>query len=250
MRSQIFAAAKPDGKMRRLALILILVIMVQTGCDEDPIYSECPPYPLRIENAAGASECTPLRPLVRDSATLIQGISDAYLNQDYSRYEGLLAIDFHFVFAPSDPPKSQSLWNRETELLVHQRMFDPENIPPSDPPLDSMYWLQSVSINLTPEEAFAERQDLYTTSEPPGTLDPTRWKAEGAHYTTNVFFQLQGDVDYQISGRAYFVVLEDRTKLAGEPGKFVLYEWQDLVRPNESIAVEPRTWGAVKRLYL
>ena len=107
-------------------------------------------------------------------------------------------------------------------------MFDPENIPRGDPPPPSAAWLQQVSIVMSPQSDFAERQDLYTNSTPPGPLDPTRWIATEATYGANVFLAMQGDTDYQVIGRCRFVVLEDRTKAIGDAGKFTIYHWEDL----------------------
>ena len=169
------------------------------------------------------------------------------MQTDYAAFEVLLSPDFIFILdMPTDTGETN--WGRTTENRIHQRMFDPENIPPGDSPLPFEYWLQSVTINLNPQTAFVERPDLYTTFDPPGPLDPTHWKAEAATYGTDVFFQLQGETDFQVTGRAYFTVLEDLTKQIGDPGKWLIYRWEDLGMTN-SVAVERTAWGDIKRLY-
>ena len=82
---------------------------------------------------------------------------------------------------------------------------------------------------------------------PPGPFDPSRWIARSTYYGTNVFFQLQGDTDFQITGRAYFTILEDRTKQVGDAGKFLIVRWEDL--GMNRLAVEEKSWSSVKSLY-
>jgi hypothetical protein len=107
-------------------------------------------------------------------------------------------------------------------------MFDPENIPPGDPPLPYAAWLQHVTITMLQQSEFAERPGLYTNATPPGPLDPALWIASEATYGAEVFLQMQGDTDYQVTGRCSFVVIEDRTRAIGDPGKFAIYIWEDL----------------------
>jgi hypothetical protein len=198
-------------KFRHLAIALTLTTLVASGCIFSP--KEDPPVPPQP---------------VRNAEELIQALANAYLQQSYSSFEGLLAEDYLFILDMPNPDTGETQWDRTTEYRIHQRMFDPENIPPGDPPLPTEFWLQTVNITLTPEAAFVERPDLYTTYDPPGTLDPARWKAESATYGTNVFFQLQGDTDFQVNGRAYFTVITDLAKNIGDPGKFLILRWEDL----------------------
>jgi len=83
-------------------------------------------------------------------------------------------------------------------------------------------------MTLTRQVDFVERPDHYTTANPPGGVDPARWIAREGVYSTYLFFHMQGDTDYQVTGRAAFVVIEDKTRANGEVGKFLLYRWQDL----------------------
>jgi hypothetical protein len=197
-------------RARQLAIAIAIVTLTASGCIFSP--KEDPPEP---------------PPTIDSSAALIQALADAYRQQNYDAFAGLLATDYLFVLDEMTMT-GETDWDRTTELRIHQRMFDPENIPPGDPPLAAENWLQSVTISLTPEMDFIERTDLYTTADPPGTLDPTRWRAEVANYGTNVFFQLQGETDYQVTGRANFTVINDLTKQVGDAGKFQILRWEDL----------------------
>ena len=217
--------------MQRLTLVFAFVVASLCGCtdDDDPVL---PHTGHSIENAEET----------------IQALADAYRAADYSKFEGLLADDFVFVLDMPNPDTGDTQWDRNTEYRLHQRMFDPEEIPLGDPPLDIGYWLNSVTINLTPESAFTERFDLYTTAIPPGPYDSNRWIARSATYGANVFFQLDGDTDYLVIGRASFTVLEDHTKHVGDPGKFLIVRWEDL-GAMQDLAEEPATWAGVKQIF-
>ena len=198
-------------KFRHLAIALTLTTLVASGCIFSP--KEDPPEPPRPVDSPEA---------------LIQALKDAYAETNYFKFEGLLAGDYLFILDMPNMDTGETQWDRTTELRIHQRMFDPENIPPGDPPLASEYWLQSVGITLTSETTFVERPELYTTFDPPGTLNPEIWKAESATYGTNVLFSLQGETDFQVDGRANFTVITDKTKNIGDPGKFLILRWEDL----------------------
>ena len=67
-------------------------------------------------------------------------------------------------------------------------------------------------------------------------------------FRSNVFFQLQGETDFLVTGRAYFTVITDLTKNIGDPGKFLILRWEDLGSTN-SIAVDAASWGLIKELF-
>jgi hypothetical protein len=193
--------------------------------------------------------CDTPPPPPSDSEAFVQLLEKVYIRQDPATFAALLTEDFRFALDEPDPTTGEVDWDVATERHISRRMFDPENIQSSEPQLDPELWLQRVDIGLSPLENFAERPDLYTTADPPGPLDPTRWIARGATYHTNVFFNLEGSTDYQVMGRAYFVVIEDRAKQINDWGKFLLYRWEDL-GSDPGIATEPHTWTQVKRLYI
>jgi hypothetical protein len=57
---------------------------------------------------------------------LLANLKMAYRERETAEYESLLAMDFTFVLAPEDAgqPGMPSQWGRNTEIGVHQRMFD------------------------------------------------------------------------------------------------------------------------------
>jgi len=189
-------------------------------------------------------------PLAED---LVQALAGAYLTLDHTKLASLLAPGFTFHRNAPDPQTGELFWDRDTELRIHQRMFDPEEIPSSDTPLADEFWLQSVNITLTPEATFTERLDLYTTADPPGPIDPTLGLVEEAPYGINIFLQLQGEDDYLIQGRAYVVLLTDLSKAVTDPGKFLLYRIEDFgstqVVGNTTQGVIEGTWTSVKEIY-
>jgi hypothetical protein len=189
----------------------------------------------------------PVDPPPASSDELVQELADAYRTMDHARFAATLAADFIFIL---DEPShdGESRWDADTELRIHSRMFDPDRIPAGEPPLAPENWLQSVSIALTPESAFAERSDLYTTANPPGPLDPARWIARSTTFGYSVFFQLQGETDYQTTGRSRFTVIEDRSMPAGAAGKFQIYRWDDW-GPSGQLHKEEKSWSAVKELF-
>jgi len=205
---------------RHFATTLALVTLVASGCIFSP--NSDPPVP---EQPVDSPE------------TLIQALASSYRTQNYDKFQGLLAEDYLFILDMPNSDTGETQWNKTTELRIHQRMFDPENIPPGDPRLDPDLWLQSVSITLTAQADFVERPDLYTTYDPPGPLDPALWKAEFAIYSTDLFFQLQGETDYQVTGRAEFTVITDLTKNVGDAGKFLILRWEDLGNRMKPAAV-------------
>jgi len=91
--------------------------------------------------------------------------------------------------------------------------------------------------------------DLYVSPTNPDGLSPMRWKAMDAVYGTDVLWDLEGEIDYQVIARASFVVLEDLEKELGDSGKFLILQWQDLSNNLAVVSVEASSWGSVKQLY-
>lgn len=160
-----------------------------------------------------------------------------------------------FLFILSEPTEGgETQWGFETEARIHRRMFDPENVPPGETQVPLDLWLESVSINLSQQASFAERTDLYSSDGgADGLLDPSIWRAFGATYSTDVFFAMAGELDYQVNGLADFVVIEDLTKNVGEPGRFLLFIWEDLGSPAfrnaNASALQQETWSGIKGVY-
>ena len=68
-------------------------------------------------------------------------------------------------------------------------------------------------------------------------LDAAKWKVTDAIYSTDVLFDLQGEIDFQVRGQANFVVIEDLTKEIGDDGKFLLLQWNDLDQAKPSLGL-------------
>ena len=204
----------------RAALIATFVLAFFTGCifspekkDDDTIVE--PPS------------------VVAQPEDLIQVLASAYRLQDITAFAGMLANDpdnnaeYLFLLDPS-ANQGETQWGFEEETRLHQRMFDPENTLPGDPPVPTEYWLTSISITLTLSTPFTERTDLYQSAQNPTGLPADKWKATDAIYATDDLFDTQGRLDFQVTGRANFVVVEDLTKTIGDPGKFLILQWNDL----------------------
>ncbi len=180
---------------------------------------------------------------------LVAVLAQAYQTRDVELFASLLANDaaghaeFVFLFeAAHDSGEKQ--WGRDEEIRLHRRMFHPELPAPGEPPLPANRWLDRIVIQFTPLEPFRERPDLYSENGgEDGKLDSRRWRAADARHATYMLFQGQ-DTDYLSRGESNFVVVEDLTKQAGDPGKFLLYMWEDLCRPAKP---EPR---GIERLCL
>ena len=212
-------------------------------------------FALVVAALAGCGDDSPVKPAPQgpmDAAGTVTALGDIYEARSLTAFTALLSDDFVFLRDIADPETGAVQWNATEELAVHARMFDPANIPAGDIPLDPDLWLEVLDVTLTPLIAFAERPDLYTAANPQGALDSSRWIARGATYATRARFELHGPTDYFVEGRAYFVVLEDRTKQIGEAGKFLLYRWEDMGQipvGSDAPAVVPRTWSGVKSIY-
>ena len=210
------------GHSRPITLLLALATCVWTGCIFSPETGIIPPEPA---------------PPIDSPDALIQALSRSYLTRNSDLFASLLAndpshnADYLFILsAPTD--LGETSWGYDEEARIQKRMFHPESPDPGDPQVDSKYWLQSLQITLTALESFGERGDLYSENHGlDGKLDPDLWKASDARYTTYVLFDLTG-TDYKVEGEANFVVIEDKTKVVGDAGKFLIYIWEDLGCPN------------------
>ena len=215
-------------------------------------------YQIRTELPASRAQPV-VHICIESEADLIDTFVDAYGTRNYSLYQLLLAHvpegNADFLFFLSEPTDlGETYWGFEEERRIHHRMFDPENLAPGEPPVPPELWLQAIHIDFTPLGPFPERTDLYSQNGgADGKLDAARWRATDARYATDVFWDTQGEVDYQVSGLANFVVIEDLEKHACEPGRFLLYIWEDLAPVAGDavpvLAVRPKSWGSVKELY-
>ena len=218
--------------LRRTALLTALASICVTGCVFSPSEGELPPPP----------------PLVIDSPEkVVAALEQAYQTRDYDLFVKLLANDpdrnAEYLFILSEPTEEgDTQWGWETEARAHRRMFDPETTLPGELPVPNDLWLQSVDITLTRQASFTERTDLYTSDGgADGLLDPAVWRATTARYSTDVFFAMNGDVDYQVTGQADFVIVEDLAKSDGETGQFQILIWEDLGAPGKALSADDPT---------
>jgi hypothetical protein len=167
---------------------------------------------------------------------LIQKLAVSYQRRQYPIFENLFpkaADSAPYLFVLSEPlPGGQMNWDVTEELRIHQRMFEPENPRPGDAPVPNDLWLTSISITLNRVSSeWEERTDLYATPAEPEGLDSDRWKAVGAEWHADIFFDTQSETDYRVDGKSYFVVVEDLSKNVGDERKFLIYRWEDLSTP-------------------
>jgi hypothetical protein len=184
----------------------------------------------------------------------IARLSDAYAQRNYASYANLFHEDFIFILNPDatpDPnqPPPPTDWGKTEELRIHKRMFEPASLPPNEEPVPLELWLAQVTIALNAAGSFQEQPEYYRSATHPQGLDPGRWKAWGAEYQASVLFETQGATDYQVTGDAWFVVVDDLARPVGEAGKFTLYRWQDLAGLGAATAIEQKGWSTIKQLY-
>lgn len=215
--------------LRRTALLTALASIAITGCIFSPNEEEIPPPPAIVIDAPGK---------------VIDALSQAYQQRDYNLFISLLANDparnAEYLFILSEPTEDgETQWGWETEARTHKRMFDPENTDPGDQPVPLDLWLESVNISLNLQANFIERNDLYSKDGgEDGLLDPRIWKTHATTYSTDVFFAMAGELDYQVNGLADFVIIEDLGKSGAEPGRFLLLFWEDLGNPSKAAAAK------------
>jgi hypothetical protein len=174
-------------------------------------------------------------PQSTDSAeNLIGMLAHAYRTMDYMLYRTLFAnkkdhgVEFHFVLEqPTTSGETQ--WGYDEEMRIHRRMFQPQTLGAGEKPVPSGLWPRTIACKLARQSEFVERFDLYRSEQNPmGELDRHRWRATDAVYSTSVLWSLQSGTAFQVEGQARFVVIEDLAKASGEPGKFLVYRWEDL----------------------
>jgi len=186
-------------------------------------------------------------PPIDSPEAVVKSLAWSYQYGDLALFKSILAHDpgrnADYRFLLSDPTdQGETEWGYDEEVKIQRRMFRPQMQVTDENPVPPELWLSSISINLTQSAPFAERTNLYSADGgKDGKLDPAIWKAVEARYGTDVFFETQGDQspDFQVTGEANFVVIEDKTKKAGSSGKFLLYTWEDRrppLKPEAGVA--------------
>ena len=217
-------------KSTRVYLYLLAALSLELGCmGVRPIASPQP------------------APRSTDSAeNLIDMLGHAYRTMDFTLYRTLFAnlkdhgVEFHFIL---DQPTAagETQWGYEEEMRIHRRMFQPQVLAAGEEQVPAGLWPQSIACKLTRMQDFTERFDLYRSEQNPmGELDRHRWRATDAVYATSVLWSTQGGMAFRVEGAARFVVIEALTKAAGEPGKFLVYRWEDLGSGENGMAKASR----------
>ena len=188
--------SRPTALFAALAVALSLCLLL--GC-EDPA---TPPEPAPL-------------PLVSPE-DVIQALVRAYNSKDTVLLATLLAsepgVECRFLPCGVSDPKEGSV-------------LDPKLPPPLLPPDLTP---QAILVNVLPLESFGPRPDLYSADGGlDGKLDPGRWRAMDASYSTDLLIQLMWDTDYRLEGETNFVLIQDLTKQAGDPRDFLLYLWEE-----------------------
>ena len=198
---------------------------------------------------------------IDSEADLIDTFVHAYATRNYDLYTSLLAnvpeANASFLFLLADPTEQgETQWGLVEELRIHHRMFEPESPYPGETPVPAELWVQAIDIHLNQLSPFQERTDLYSqTGGADGKLDPARWRASDSRYGTYVYWDMAGQTDYLVNGQANFVVIEDLAKQSCDPGRFLIYAWEDLKSPVSAAGSMPPnlasegSWSQVKSLY-
>jgi hypothetical protein len=232
------------------ACLVLGIALGLVGCREKSVSCDC--------------LCPPVTyPAITSEQALIKNLEAAYRKRDYEKFTTLfsnatLGQPAYLFLLSEATPSGETSWGYAEEMRIHRRMFEPQNVLPGENPVPPENWLQSIDISLTLQSDFVERADLYQSPSNPQGLDPARWRATEATYATYVFFQLAGATDYQVDGRANFVVIQDKTRANGDAWRWLIYRWEDLaggaprpggLTPAVSAGVEESSWSSVKSLF-
>jgi len=207
----------PRRLLRQATTLLGLLGLLAVGCIFSPNKDE-----------GGGGNNTSCKTATNQSELIVQ-LRDAYQRRDYDCFANLFSTEDDgapYTFWLNEPLGES--WGLTEELRIHRRMFKPEDPLPGETPVAPDLWLASITIQLEPQTEWTERPDLYVSEANPTGLDPARWVVTEAQFNAYVFFETQGETDYQVNGRANFVVVEDLTKTSGTDRKFLVYRWEDL----------------------
>ncbi len=216
---------------RKIAfVVLVAALAITTGAPCPVSSSGAQPFVAgnhaSSDAAARDAVCTP--------AELIDVLARAYRSMDLDLYATLFPnarqhdVEFRFVlYGPTRDNETE--WGYDEEMRIHRRMFRPEAVLPGERPVPRRLWVRAIDVALVPLGPWTERFDLYRSEHnPQAPLDRHRWRATSAEYATSVTWHLVAGTTMHIEGQARFVVIEDLRKEAGEPGKLLVYQWEDL----------------------
>src|SRR5262245_11878447 len=159
-----------------------------------------------------------------NEAEVIKALEEAYRHKDVDAYAKILHTGFRFIL-----DNATDSWDRTEELRIHRRMFKPQDTVPGEQPVPMDLWLVNVDITLTPRNpAWLVDTQYYASPTNPGGLDSDHFKVTQNEYSTSVFFKTQGQNDYQVTGHANFVIVNNLDIPVGTDGKFLVYLMEDL----------------------
>lgn len=220
--------------MRAILVPLIALIVIRCVDDSDHVH---PPPP----TVWGS----PIRALETAYRTMDSGLLQSFLAHDPHRN-----AEFRFLLSAPDED-GEIRWGYAAEFSVHRRMFDPGRTLSTARPVSTELWPRSISINLSQQSEWIEEMDLYSNDHgADGRLDPAQWRAWSAVYSTDLFVDTRGRLDYRVAGFARFVMIEDLLTSDGGPGRLLLLVWEDLgsSEPGTS-ATSDVSWSQLKALY-
>jgi hypothetical protein len=206
---------------------------------------------LSCKDSAVAPTPRCVNPIIANPSGTILELRDCYQQRSYERFAAFFSSapdGAPYVYVLDQP--AGATWDRDEELRIQRRMFRPEDPLPGESTVPQELWLASIDIQLLPQTDWSERPDLLRSASNPTGLDPARWRAYEAVYDSFLYFKTQGSLDYQVNGRASFVVVEDRRQDACQGRKYFIFRWQDLgTLQAPALATEQSTWTSVKQLY-
>jgi hypothetical protein len=234
------------------ALVLILIVsacLCFGACDDDN---------------GGFKPVNKFRDLTSPENVLFN-FETAYNEMDYDHFRPLIRDDYLFFFAEDDLGMPgvpwAGLWGKSEELQTHHNMLDTAYVPQDDPQLE----IDKLSLELA---VSGELQPCPLEGAPQGTVE--------GFVTFDWFVSTVGDIDYYVQSRPRFYFTPDSTKTPvtwsiwriedapfGQPSQAtgsLPGASSDLPRSNSAVrstdqarlrpAVEQKSWGAVKSLYL
>ena len=200
-RSQSKSAGRASRAVR-LGLTAALVATLASAC----------------KNMTGEIPYVPSPPEPKSETELVVALHDAYAAKSIIHFDALFDAGFDFRSTAS-VPTIRPIWCRPDWICAHQRMFA---LPP-----DSAFAHVDLSVAVATTDSFAERPEFYQSPANPGGLDRTHWRVTGITAAVAMVFQTQGDTNYRVSGMADLVVANDRSKTAGDAGKYAFHRITD-----------------------
>ncbi len=209
---------------KHLLLALLGALVIVGACSDDP------------SKPGGTSQVPPDFLLRTSPENLVHNLVLAYNERSAAEFESLLADDFTFVLSEEDQenPGMPDGWPRDTEVAIHQSMFDTS-------------YVQALTLRLT--------------------SGPLQWDPERGMYTMIVEvvdFYLHGATPRHPDDPKEYRVMHAQEQLwfrregwtapATDDSVWTVAKWTELYAskaqlPLDTTPVEAQSWGSVKYLY-